>query len=61
MQQHRSKMLAFLLNMIPGLGHYYYGSRLKGFIYGFIFLAAWALPFLHSSQGIMRASPPCVF
>lgn len=37
-QQDRSKLLAFLLNMVPGLGHYYYRSRVKGFIYGFIFL-----------------------
>ncbi|MNB78185.1 hypothetical protein D3C75_248870 [compost metagenome] len=46
MQQHRSKMLAFLLNMIPGLGHYYYGSRLKGFIYGFIFFGSLGVAFL---------------
>lgn len=46
MQQHRSKMLAFLLNMIPGLGHYYYGSRLKGFIYGFIFFGSLGFAFL---------------
>lgn len=46
MPQQRSKMLAFLLNMIPGLGHYYYGSRLKGFIYGFIFFGGLGLAFL---------------
>ncbi|WP_404822603.1 multi-tm2 domain protein [Paenibacillus gallinarum] len=46
MQQDRSKLLAFLLNFVPGLGHYYYKSRVKGFIYGFLFFAIIGLAFL---------------
>lgn len=46
MQQDRSKLLAFLLNMVPGLGYYYYRSRVKGFIYGFIFFGLLGIGFL---------------
>ncbi|WP_454192862.1 multi-tm2 domain protein [Paenibacillus sp. Marseille-Q7038] len=46
MQQDRSKLLAFLLNFVPGLGHYYYKSRIKGFIYGFLFFGVVGLAFL---------------
>lgn len=46
MQQDRSKLLAFLLNFVPGLGHYYYKSRVKGFIYGFLFFGMLGLAFL---------------
>ncbi|MCM3783964.1 multi-tm2 domain protein [Neobacillus mesonae] len=46
MQQDRSKLLAFLLNMVPGLGHYYYKSRVKGFIYGFLFFGLIGFGFL---------------
>lgn len=45
-QQDRSKLLAFLLNFVPGLGHYYYKSRVKGFIYGFLFFGIVGLAFL---------------
>lgn len=45
-QQDRSKLLAFLLNFVPGLGHYYYKSRVKGFIYGFLFFGMLGLAFL---------------
>lgn len=46
MEQDRSKLLAFLLNLVPGLGHYYYKSRVKGFIYGFLFFVMLGFAFL---------------
>ncbi|WP_249901290.1 multi-tm2 domain protein [Paenibacillus sp. PK3_47] len=51
MQHNRSKMMAFLLNMIPGLGHYYYRSRVKGFIYGFIFFGLAGFGFILGVDG----------
>ncbi len=33
----RSKMAAFILNFIPGLGHYYMGRKLRGVIYPMLF------------------------
>lgn len=45
-EQDRSKLLAFLLNFVPGLGHYYYKSRIKGFFYGFIFFMMLGISFL---------------
>lgn len=33
MQQQRSKLKAFFLNLIPGAGHYYMGKRPQGFVY----------------------------
>ncbi|WP_249344785.1 multi-tm2 domain protein [Paenibacillus sp. Marseille-Q4541] len=45
-QQDRSKLLAFLLNFVPGLGHYYYKYKVRGFIYGFMFFALLGFGFL---------------
>jgi hypothetical protein len=33
MQQQRSKIKAFFLNVIPGAGHYYMGKRAQGIVY----------------------------
>lgn len=33
----RSKMLALLLNVIPGLGHFYWGRKIRAFFYPFFF------------------------
>lgn len=37
MEPYRNKMTAFLLNFIPGLGHYYMGRKGRGFVYPFLF------------------------
>ncbi|MED5017761.1 hypothetical protein P9847_10635 [Paenibacillus chibensis] len=34
---YRNKMTAFILNFIPGLGHYYMGRKGRGFIYPLLF------------------------
>jgi hypothetical protein len=44
MQQQRSKLKAFFLNLIPGAGHYYIGKRPQGIVYlllsfGFLFMS----------------------
>ncbi|GIO36770.1 hypothetical protein J41TS12_16310 [Paenibacillus antibioticophila] len=33
----RSKMLALLLNLIPGLGYFYWGRKVRAFLYPFFF------------------------
>ncbi|GAK40056.1 multi-tm2 domain protein [Paenibacillus urinalis] len=60
-QQDRSKLLAFLLNMVPGLGHYYYRSRVKGFIYGFIFFGLLGIGFLSLIGGGEEVTLLCIF
>ncbi|MEK5061238.1 hypothetical protein BK126_11760 [Paenibacillus sp. FSL H7-0326] len=59
-QQDRSKLLAFLLNMVPGLGHYYYRSRVKGFIYGFIFFGLLGIGFLSLVGGGEEVTLLCI-
>ncbi|MDO7905018.1 hypothetical protein Q5741_01160 [Paenibacillus sp. JX-17] len=36
----RSKLLAFVLNFIPGLGHLYWGKRGRAFIYALLFFGS---------------------
>ncbi|WP_245338927.1 hypothetical protein [Paenibacillus shirakamiensis] len=36
----RSRMLAFLLNVISGLGHFYWGRKTRSFVYMFLFFGA---------------------
>ncbi|NGZ74292.1 multi-tm2 domain protein [Saccharibacillus alkalitolerans] len=36
MNQHRSKFAALLLNLIPGLGHLYWGKKIRSFMYFFL-------------------------
>ncbi|MEK4358766.1 hypothetical protein NYE48_17110 [Paenibacillus sp. FSL M7-1455] len=36
-EPYRNKMTAFILNFIPGLGHYYMGRKGRGFVYPFLF------------------------
>lgn len=40
MTYHRSKMLALLLNFIPGLGHFYWGRRVRAFLYPLFFFGS---------------------
>ncbi|GIP53447.1 hypothetical protein [Paenibacillus vini] len=37
MTYYRSRMLAFLLNFIPGLGHFYWGRKARGILYPIFF------------------------
>ncbi|WP_160041368.1 MULTISPECIES: hypothetical protein [Paenibacillus] len=37
LEPYRNKMTAFILNFIPGLGHYYMGRKGRGFVYPFLF------------------------
>ncbi|WP_106767914.1 hypothetical protein [Paenibacillus faecalis] len=39
MQPQRNKGLAFIINVIPGLGHYYWGRRGRALLYPFIFFS----------------------
>lgn len=40
MQPYRSKGVAFFLNFIPGMGHYYAGKKTKAIIYAMLFFGA---------------------
>ncbi|OPA80100.1 hypothetical protein BVG16_04945 [Paenibacillus selenitireducens] len=46
MQPYRSKGLAFFLNFIPGMGHYYVGKKTKAIIYALLFFGALGLGFM---------------
>lgn len=46
MEQQRSKIKAFLLNVIPGAGHYYMGRRPHGIVYFLISFGGLFLSFL---------------
>lgn len=43
---YRSKGLAFFLNLIPGLGHFYAGKKGKGIVYGLLFFGLLGLGFM---------------
>lgn len=38
----RSKLLAFLLNIIPGVGHYYWTRKANAFVYTILFFGCLA-------------------
>lgn len=46
MEPYRNKMTAFILNFIPGLGHYYMGRKGRGFIYPLLFFGGILLGFM---------------
>ncbi len=46
MVPYRNKMTAFILNFIPGLGHYYMGRKGRGFIYPLLFFGGILLGFM---------------
>ncbi|GAB6990252.1 hypothetical protein JCM16418A_23020 [Paenibacillus pini] len=46
MQPYRNKMLAFFLNFIPGLGHYYMGRKARGIVYPMFFFGGILLGFM---------------
>ncbi|MCJ8011033.1 DUF3824 domain-containing protein [Paenibacillus sp. KQZ6P-2] len=56
LEQNRNKMSAFILNFIPGLGHYYMGRKGRGFIYPLLFFGGILLGFM-----LMVASNDKVF
>ncbi|MWV44666.1 hypothetical protein GRF59_13690 [Paenibacillus sp. HJL G12] len=45
-EPYRNKMTAFILNFIPGLGHYYMGRKGRGFIYPLLFFGGILLGFM---------------
>lgn len=65
MPRYRNRMLAFILNFIPGLGHLYWGRRTRGVIYPLFFFGGLLLGFLlavaSNEGGIMLAAVICAF
>ncbi|WP_148499944.1 hypothetical protein [Paenibacillus ihumii] len=65
MPRYRNKMLAFVLNFIPGLGHLYWGRRVRGVIYPLLFFGGLLLGFLSAvasnEAGFMLAALICGF
>ncbi|WP_230875561.1 MULTISPECIES: hypothetical protein [Paenibacillus] len=49
----RSKMVALVLNMLPGLGHYYWGRRVRSLLYPLLFFGSLCGGFV---LGVMTAS-----
>lgn len=43
---YRSKGVAFLLNFLPGLGHYYAGKKKRALLYGLLFFGCLGMAFL---------------
>ncbi|MGF7049890.1 hypothetical protein J2T13_004413 [Paenibacillus sp. DS2015] len=46
MKPNHNKMLALMLNVVPGLGHYYLGRKGRAVIYPFLFIGSIVLGFL---------------
>ncbi|MNJ47552.1 hypothetical protein D3C77_427110 [compost metagenome] len=46
MRRYRNRLLAFILNFIPGLGHLYWGRRVRGIMYPLFFFGGLLLGFL---------------
>ncbi|OAB44339.1 hypothetical protein [Paenibacillus glacialis] len=46
MQNERNGFYAFILNMIPGLGHYFLGRKTRGFLYPLMFFGCMGFSFL---------------
>jgi TM2 domain-containing membrane protein YozV len=42
----KNLMLAFFLGIFPGLGHFYLGKKIDGFLYGFVFFGTLFMLFL---------------
>ncbi|HAF97684.1 MULTISPECIES: hypothetical protein [Paenibacillus] len=60
MQPQRSKMLAFILNFVPGLGHYYWGRNGRAVLYPLLFfgglLGGLVLTFMAGSNTVFVMS-----
>ncbi|WP_244996384.1 hypothetical protein [Paenibacillus woosongensis] len=65
MPRYRNKMLAFVLNCIPGLGHLYWGRKIRGVLYPLFFFGGLLLGFLaavaSNEGGLMLAAAICAF
>lgn len=57
MYPQRSKVLAFLLNILPGLGHYYWGRKGRALLYPLLFFGSLFGGFL---LGLMSDSEPLI-
>ncbi|AZK47218.1 hypothetical protein [Paenibacillus lentus] len=65
MPRYRNRMLAFMLNFIPGLGHLYWGRKVRGILYPLFFFGGLMLGFLvavaSNDGGFMLAAAICAF